>query len=753
MRATDRYAIAIAFSLILASFTLSPLTQDRSFLGSSWLLTLLICGIGLLCRRTRLGSTGALPIQLLVLATFLALLARQLAPIDGLNVLQRTGLLFRTAGDHMRSQAAPMPADNGVIFVFIASIGVITLLTDLLVITLHKPALGLAPPLTAFLVPAIGLGTDTGIRPFLLIALGYLAILIAEGLNGYAGWTRGLSRDSLGGSVSEQAGIVVWRAAAYVAVPALVLALIAGSLVPTFAFTGWGFGEGNAGNNGPLRLTDPTLDLKRNLTLPTNKVVMTYRTNKPDGQYLRMASLPAFSEAGWQNAQTSIDEGERLPQPAGLTEPTGRDRRTTIKVRDFSSEYLPLPFVPKSFDADGKWGYDPNSLIVISSERGKDRNRATRGLSYSVVSRDVDPDAETLDAIISGDPPDANLTTAVPDNLPENIRRLAERVTSEEGSPAGKAAAIQSYLRDPDNFTYSTDPRPGSGYQTLENFLFKDKQGYCEQFAASMAIMARIIGIPSRVAVGFLPGDKKGDVWTVTGRDAHAWPELYFSGYGWVRYEPTPSSVTGTAPSWTVPTSTGSDDSGSISPGQSDPTTAPRPTSDPEQSSGPVQGPAAPTDTGFPWRPALGLTGGGLLLVALLATPAAIRIGRRRGRLSPSGHAIGAGPLPDPGDRIEAGWAEVRDTVRDLGRRWPDGSPRTIVAEVRRHQPEEAAAALDQLAILVERERYARHFADAAAAAAVPGLVSTIRHGLLADRTLASKLAMAVLPRSVLRRR
>ena len=69
-----------------------------------------------------------------------------------------------------------------------------------------------------------------------------------------------------------------------------------------------------------------------------------------------------------------------------------------------------------------------------------------------------------------------------------------------------------------------------------------------------MAMMARVVGIPSRVSVGFLPGDRDGDSWEVSIRDMHAWPELYFAGYGWVRFEPTPASVTGAAPSWTVRT-------------------------------------------------------------------------------------------------------------------------------------------------------------------------------------------------------
>ncbi len=126
-------------------------------------------------------------------------------------------------------------------------------------------------------------------------------------------------------------------------------------------------------------------------------------------------------------------------------------------------------------------------------------------------------------------------------------------MTADADSPAEKAAAIQAYLRSSE-FSYSTERLPGSGYQALENFLLRDHKGYCEQFASAMAMMARVVGIPSRVSVGFLPGDRDGDSWRVSIRDMHAWPELYFAGYGWVRFEPTPASITGAAPSWTVRT-------------------------------------------------------------------------------------------------------------------------------------------------------------------------------------------------------
>jgi hypothetical protein len=101
---------------------------------------------------------------------------------------------------------------------------------------------------------------------------------------------------------------------------------------------------------------------------------------------------------------------------------------------------------------------------------------------------------------------------------------------------------------------------------------------------------------------------------------------------------------------------------------------------------------------------------------------------------------------------VEAGWSEVRDTVRDLARNWPAGSPRSIAATVGRHTDAATQDALRKLALLVERGRYARAFGDTAGAASVAGLVRTIRHGLLADRSTRSRLAMTLAPRSVLRR-
>jgi hypothetical protein len=256
-----------------------------------------------------------------------------------------------------------------------------------------------------------------------------------------------------------------------------------------------------------------------------------------------------------------------------------------------------------------------------------------------------------------------------------------------------------------------------------------------------MSVLARAVGIPSRVAVGFLPGTRHGDVWSVTARDSHAWPELYFSGYGWVRYEPTPSSVTGAAPSWSVPQAQAPSDPSTINAEPQQPSVSVRPTARSRADRPQDHVASTSTDQGVNWAQTAGVGGGLVLLLAILATPGAIRVLRRRRRLG--------GPFADPADQVEAGWSEVRDTVRDLGRSWPTGSPRSIAQSAARHTGQETKDALARLAVLVERARYARSFGDAAGATTVATLVRTIRHGILADRSARSKLAMTILPRSI----
>ena len=736
MRPTDRSSLGVVAALFLATFTLRPLTSDGSVLTTCWLLLLLVGAVSMVLRRAALGPVPVLAALSLLVVGFCGLLAASM-PAVALTWSEHLAYLWRTAMEHIQTQAAPMAPHDGVRLVFVAAFGAVAVVTDLLVGGLRRPAWAIAPLGAVFLVPAIGLPIDTGVLSFGCIALGYLAILLADGLNRTSRWTRGLSRDTA--PDSGGAAPVVWRAAAYLGGPALVAAVVLGLALPTLALPGFGFGTGSGGS-GPLQLTDPTLDMRRNLAQPVDAKVMEYQTSDPGGLYLRMASLPQFNSSGWSNIQMRLNSGDALPPIPGMpVEPTKR-RTSTIKVFDLRSEYLPLPYAPRSFDADGNWAFDSSSLVVLSRSRNN-RSGATRDLTYTVESVDIAPDSKVLADALAGTPADASVTAAIPRDLPSSLIDISRKVTAEAETPAQKAAAIQAHLRS-SRFTYSTEPLPGSGYEALENFLLRDRTGYCEQYAAAMALMARVVGIPSRVAIGFLPGERKGDKWEVTTHDMHSWPELFFSGYGWVRFEPTPSSVSGTAPPWSLRSATDPGDDPTDVP--SNQPSAQAETQSAQPSTVPTQAPVGTgSQSGLSWGRTLLSAGIGLLVLVILAAPATIRVRRRSSRLTPGE----LGP-----EQVESAWAEIRDTVLDYGGSWPAGSPRTIGGQLAHRLDPEEAATMGRVATLVERSRYARSMPPGQVTEDLPQMTTEIRHGIAAPQTRWRRLRAFLLPRSLFRR-
>jgi len=141
----------------------------------------------------------------------------------------------------------------------------------------------------------------------------------------------------------------------------------------------------------------------------------------------------------------------------------------------------------------------------------------------------------------------------LPDDLPQSIRDLANDITAEGGTPYDKAGAITRYLRE--NITYApTIPKPPRGADPLEWILFTHRQAYCVYYASAEVLMLRSLGIPARMAVGFSQGtgttstgeafpaeveDILINTYLVRRNNAHAWPEVYFPGIGWVEFEPT----------------------------------------------------------------------------------------------------------------------------------------------------------------------------------------------------------------------
>ncbi len=130
----------------------------------------------------------------------------------------------------------------------------------------------------------------------------------------------------------------------------------------------------------------------------------------------------------------------------------------------------------------------------------------------------------------------------LPASLPDRVRELADRLTEESDSPLDKALDIQEYLRGPE-FTYSLDiEAPPVEADGVDWFLFDSKVGYSDYFSSSMAVMLRSVGVPARMAAGYAPGELNEDgLRVIRDSDSHGWVQVYFPGYGWIDFEPTPN--------------------------------------------------------------------------------------------------------------------------------------------------------------------------------------------------------------------
>jgi hypothetical protein len=156
----------------------------------------------------------------------------------------------------------------------------------------------------------------------------------------------------------------------------------------------------------------------------------------------------------------------------------------------------------------------------------------------------------------------------LPNTLPDRVKDLAQKIVTDAKAtnPYDQAAALEAWLRD--NIEYNDQiPTPAQGQDGVDYLLFVTKQGFCDYYASAMAVMARSLGIPARIATGFAQGtfDSQRNVYQVRQNNAHTWTEIYFPRYGWIQFEPTASQPAIERPS--PAESTGPDSSATPDPG------------------------------------------------------------------------------------------------------------------------------------------------------------------------------------------
>jgi len=668
--------------------------------------------------------------------------------------------------------ASPVPPLHGIVLLATAGIGLVAVLTDLIAVRLRRCALAGLPLLVLFSVPvASGAGKNTAgdAVVFCLGMAGYLALLSADGRERLRLWGRLVTpwtpapdepAEELGSGPSTRAlaasGRRIGLAAVALAlfVPVLVPSLQAHKIFPS-DHHGPGFGPGSGSGGSGL---NPIVQMTNQLKESRSSLVLKYHTNDPHPQYLQMYVLGILNNTSWTMSPPGkgdhVDGSKPLPgPPGGLAGGIATRVRTWITVEGNglgNGQFLPVPYAPQVLTSQGTWDADPGTLMLYTD------SQSLNGLKYSVSSLDVDPSQAELDQTSSDGAGPMSRYTYVPPAY-KSLKHLANKIAGDQPTPGAKALALQNYFRNSNAFTYNlTPPAPPQGANAVKYFLQQSKQGFCQQFAFAMAVLARLLGIPSRVVVGYTAGTRTGPGnYTVKTSDAHSWPELYFQGFGWLRMEPTPSGSQpgqGTAipPAYGSPTTGGGTGPG----GASGSVGAPNPNHQGVKIGaviGPVGAKGGLAENGLGARkvpkggsalPVLLIVLAALLVIGLITPRVTRSLIRRRRWLTARTDAA----------RAHAAWSELLDDLTDYGiRHGPGETPRTVEKTVAR-RVRLAESGREALLRITQAEERASYATEPAPSGTLRADVAKVRGAICASVTRGSRWQARLLPASAAER-
>jgi transglutaminase-like putative cysteine protease len=746
-------SLAGAAAVLLASMSLAPVMFEGGWFGATLVTVLAVTTVGTAALWLRLPLFLVPLVQAFVLFAVLVASFTEEAPwgfFPSPDALSDLRGVLATGMHDIDIYAPPVPVNDGITALIALGIGCVAIVVFVLHVAMRMPVVAGLGLVAVYVVPSLVLTGGSPWWCFVCLAVGWMLLFVSDERVGVAAWGR-LLRRADSGAPSALSGLS--SAALRIGVVGIVVALTLPVLVPALTDavlgrhdSGIGSPDDNASASSGHVGLDPTVSLRRSLTTQSDNVMFTYSTTAAKPSYLPVVVVTEYTNETWHAASFTPDSADPVEQGIAAdgnlstTLLAGAGQVAySVTDRSLNSPYLPVPeHLTALTGLQGSWYVDHSTRTVFGVDQASSADQR-----WQAIAADVPVSPAALRAVPA--PP-----TTAPDHgrdstIPGRLAADATTVTAGLATPYDKVLAIQNWFLQ--NFQYSTDtisatPAPGSSY--LDQFL-DDQSGYCQQFASAMALMVQSIGLQARVVVGYTQGTQQPDgTWVVKGRDAHAWPEVYFAGFGWVRFEPTPAgSGVGQGSVQRPPYATGAaggtttGTQGSKQPGRRPPPQVHAP-----EDLGPVADVTAAeygtATTADQWR--LRGIGATLVLLALLAAvPALWRWGRRRRRLSAQAE-------------IEDFWEELRDTALDLGIAWPPSrTPRQAVASViaTQHLRGPAAEAATRVGRATEQARYA---ATPPASDGLAEDVGTVRSALLARAERGQRWRSILVPASLRRR-
>ena len=762
MTGRSRVAIHAGIATVAAASSLSAVYRGISWLIPIAVAVAIVVGAGELVRHTPIPAALS---PLLGAAGVLLLLTGLYAPHDAFlgfiptpTSMSALGDVARTGFADVRKLAPPVPAHDGLVLLAVVGVAAVALVVDLLAVTLRRVALAGLPLLAVFVTGTSVAKHGAAWWTFVVATAGFLWLLLADSRDRLSRWGRSLgfdrdSRPRFSWSDEEVVPSPLTVMGRRVGVTAIAVGVFLPILVPGLHGGvphggGNGFGLGGHGRSSVAITVNPIVTIRSQLTSGTAQPLFYVRTDDPSPGYLRLTSLDKFDGDTFSPSTLQQGTGAQVSRGIAVAPITGRTVHSDVVVSALAVHWLPVPTQVTDVQVAGDWRYDAPTNTIFSARSD------TRNLDYSVQSVHPNPSPAALEEA-SSDDPSVSSYLRLPD-MPQDVRDLAQRVTATASSQFDKAVAIQQFLTSAP-FSYDTNISTGSGTKALESFLLHDHRGFCQQYATAMAVMARLVHIPSRLAVGFTHGDVQPDGnWLVTTKDAHAWPELYFNGFGWLAFEPTPrGDGQASPPPYTAvhrPGQKGQRDTGPTGKGKGSKATPAGGRSKNQRLDDNADAAAAPGAVAKPATPASSHHARKILLLILLVlagiaviAPSIVHavVSRRRWTTAST-----------PAERAAAAWAALRAAAIDAQVPWVDGlSPRATARLLRIEATGLAPAELRALDRVVEAVQRAWYAADPSSSR-TDGLrddVEEIRAALLSESTAGERFVLRAWPRSTLR--
>jgi transglutaminase-like putative cysteine protease len=526
---------SIAVSVARAGLTLATaFTLTRVFAGRSWLVVMVIAALvppALLewaQRRhwhplVRLGVVAAAGAWM---AALLADPGTTVAGIPSRTTIASLGHAISQAPHTLRAAVVPVSPNGAALVLAFVGVYAAAALTHWIATTLEAPVGAFAPSIALFIVVA-AIGSGGWVWPTALYAIAALAYLLALAQND-------LTTRRTWFHASRPRGSRLAAGGALVGAIAVATALVVGPSVPgaggspllDYRSLGRGSGGGSL-----LSAPPPILSIRDKLKLGPVQELFTVKA--PRAAYWRVIALDWFTnDNAWGVNRATEQAASKLTIPPNL--PRSSPLHEQFHIKDLDPHWLPAAYQPVQINLTAA-RVVPDSLTLLVDSKSE-----LHDLVYDVDSRIPTPSQVDLLQAPFSNPRLLARDLELPSDFPEPVRTLARQITGNADTPYGRAAALEAFFRN-GTFHYTVDTDLGDSPEAITRFLTQTRAGFCEQFAASFAALARAAGVPARVAVGYQPGTLADDgLYHVTNRNAHAWPEVWIEGSGWIPFEPTP---------------------------------------------------------------------------------------------------------------------------------------------------------------------------------------------------------------------